>query len=307
MRLSRYCGLVLLSVLVSVCVTAAAAGSGRALTDSQARLAFARGVSPDRYEIWTASGRGQGLRRVTHGCGWDWWPAWSPDRTQLAFARSCGSRFAIYIVNANGGGLHRLVKTSSDDVWPSWSPDGSEVAFVAGSTGRTELYVIGANGKGLHRLTHNGVDDASPAWSPDGSLILFSSGRTHHRLTTIPAEGGTPHALPLRGGEPAWSPDGTRIVWAKGIAGAARETADLWIANADGSGARRLTHEQVGVVSHHPSWSPDGRTIAYMSNRGAPSKGAALWTISPTGGTPHRITSPGYEDADPTWQPAASG
>ncbi|MER3524356.1 MAG: hypothetical protein C4326_09885 [Ignavibacteria bacterium] len=44
--------------------------------------------------------------------------------------------------------------------------------------------------------------------------------------------------LTVDGGDyPAWSPDGTRIVYTRTSAG----DGGLWIMNADGSGARRLT------------------------------------------------------------------
>jgi Tol biopolymer transport system component len=40
---------------------------------------------------------------------------------------------------------------------------------------------------------------------------------------------------------------------------------DVWVVNADGSNPRRLTSEE--GTDHEPSWSPDGRLIAFTSNR----------------------------------------
>jgi Tol biopolymer transport system component len=285
-------------LLVTGAALAAASAPGTAANPP--RLAFSRGLDPGHYEIWTANATGGGLRRVTQSCGWDWWPSWSPDRTRIAFARACGGHFSIYVANVDGSGLHRLTQTSRGAAWPSWSPDGTRIAFAS----RGEIYTIGASAKGLQRLTRNTVDDATPAWSPDGSTILFASARGpggSHRLTLIPAKGGSARVLPLRGGEPAWSPDGRRIAWARAVTGAAAETDELWVANADGSDEHRLLRERVGVASHHPTWSPDGRTIAFMSNRGAPKQGASLWSGGADGRHLERLTRAPFEDADPSW------
>jgi Tol biopolymer transport system component len=89
------------------------------------------------------------------------------------------------------------------------------------------------------------------------------------------------------------------------VRGATRETANIYVANADGTDVRRLTSERVGIVSHHPSWSTDGRQIVFMSNRGAALKGASLWILNVNGGGTRRLTRSRYEDADPAWQPTA--
>jgi len=296
-----------LAAVAAVASSSAATLPSGALTS---RIAFSRGFSPERYEIWTLRGDGRELRRVTRACQWDWFPTWSPSRKQIAFTRACRGSFAVYIVNADGSHLRRLTPKSLDSEWPTWSPDGKRIAFEGTpvipnpppNAERGEIYVIGANGRGLRRLTRSHVADSNPAWSPDGRTILFSSRRAPlgNQLMLVSPRGGTARALGLHGGEPAWSPDGKRIAWGRGVKGAPAETDDIWVANADGSNARNLTREKVGVASHHPSWSPDGLRIAFMSSKGP----SSLWVVNAAGGGLRQLTRAPFEDADPAWQPA---
>ena len=286
-----------LAVGVTMMLTAASAGGAPA----GQRLAFSRGMSPDRYDIWTMSG---GVaHRVTRSCGWDWWPDWSPDGTRIAFARECLRSFDIYTVNTNSTGLRRLTHGTPIDQWPAWSPDGKKIVFERGVGEQSELYVVTATGTGLRQLTHNRVADDSPAWSPDGTRIAFSrnvAGR--NRLMLMRADGTGQRSLRgIPGGEPAWSPDGTRLAFARAVPGATRETASIYVANVARTGIRRLTSDRSGSVSHHPTWSSDGRLIAFMSNRGAVALGASLYVVRPNGAGLGRLTRARFEDVDPDW------
>jgi Tol biopolymer transport system component len=300
----------LLAVLLVMALGAASAGA-RTTPSHSGVIVFSRADSSGRYGLFTLvldTGR---LRRVTQACGWDWFPAWSADGQRIAFSRACRntSGLDLYSVAANGKGLRRVVHTRTNDEWPSWSPDGSKIAFVSGEPQMTkpgqtgidpELWVVGADGHGLKRLTNNDVRDEAPTWSPDGKWIAFVRIRSgnHGHIWVVSPDGRAAHSLGLAGGEPAWSPDGAQLAFAHARRGVSRETVDLYVANADGSGIRRLTHERVGVVSHHPSWSPNGRSIVYMSRN-------SLWTIDVDGRGAHSITRSPIEDVDPDWSKPA--
>ncbi len=93
---------------------------------------------------------------------------------------------------------------------------------------------------------------------------------------------------------PHFSPDGRQIVFCSARSG---ESFELWIASADGSGARQLTRGLgrgcAGV------WSPNGQQIAFDS---LDEDGRChIWLIDPDGGTPRQVTTdPGSQRA-PSW------
>jgi tricorn protease len=60
---------------------------------------------------------------------------------------------------------------------------------------------------------------------------------------------------------------------------------ELWVANLDGGGARRLT-ARVGEVSN-PRFSPDGRLIAYSAQLDG---NVDVWVVPAAGGEPRRLT-----------------
>jgi dipeptidyl aminopeptidase/acylaminoacyl peptidase len=60
----------------------------------------------------------------------------------------------------------------------------------------------------------------------------------------------------------------------------------VWLAHADGSGSRQLTHETRS--SSNPRWSPDGKRIAFLSERSGVSN---VWTMMLAGGKAIQLTA----------------
>lgn len=92
--------------------------------------------------------------------------------------------------------------------------------------------------------------------SPDGRTIVFD---VLGDLYTIPIGGG--QARRITSGMawdcmPRWSPDGRTIAFISDRAG----SDNLWVANADGSGARQVTKETDFALSS-PVWTPDGNYL----------------------------------------------
>jgi Tol biopolymer transport system component len=73
-------------------------------------------------------------------------------------------------------------------------------------------------------------------------------------------------------GEPAWSLDGTRLAYS--AAGEGDHTADVFVANVDGSGRTNLTGESAATAYGEPAWSRDGRRLAFVATIRAGSQDA---------------------------------
>jgi len=203
------------------------------------------------------------------------------------------------------GGVH----ASGDTAGPlsksgSPSPDGRKVVFEANMDGTgdaTHLWVCSIDGSGLHRIVGGARSEGDPAWSPDGSRIAFEAldadGNTD--LWLVNPDGSAPIQLThgADNKQPAWSPDGRRIAYTSSAGG----SSDIWIMDADGQNAQRLT--SLPGEEDHPSFSPAGDRVVFSQTD--PADFTANLQILPLapGAAPQRLTSRGFHDWNPSWGP----
>jgi hypothetical protein len=173
-------------------------------------------------------------------------PAWSPDGSQLAFARDGD----LWIANADGFGQRRLTLTERTEEDPAWAPDGRRIAFSVGEN----LYVLRVRAASVGRLGPG----AHPAWARDGRLAYELDGTIHSGTTPLVA-----------GEQPAWSPDGRSLAFVR--------EGQPYRVEADGTGELRLAEGVVGAA--HPVWSPAGTRIAYVTE-------LEIVVVDARGGTP---------------------
>ena len=103
-------------------------------------------------------------------------------------------------------------------------------------------------------------------FSPDGKWLAFVSDRTGKpQLWRVPTSGGAPDRLTDqdRVGAYRFSPDGKRIAFGADMGG--NERWQIWVMNADGTDARRLTQRD-DRIHHLRDWTVDGRSLLVHAN-----------------------------------------
>jgi serine/threonine protein kinase/Tol biopolymer transport system component len=179
----------------------------------------------------------------------------------------------------------------------SFSPDGNRIAFINDDDGVPQVWVKTLAGGDPVQATRGPQPASRPRWSPKGDHILYAllsapnmpQGYPSGDLWLVSPEGGDPQRLITGGVNPNWSRDGERLVFERG--------ADLWIANADGNGQRRIENLpplDLMLAQRRPALSPDGSLIAFFQNEpGVP--WGDIWVIPTERGVARRLT------LDPSW------
>lgn len=87
--------------------------------------------------------------------------------------------------------------------------------------------------------------------------------------------------------DPVVSPDGTQVLYTLSSLDLAanRRRTDLWIANLDGSGSRRLTSDPASDGTGR--FSPDGKRVYFLSSRSGSSQ---VWAMDAAGGEARALT-----------------
>jgi Tol biopolymer transport system component len=193
------------------------------------------------------------------GCG-----AWSRDEALFAcegWDEETPGRVGLYAVGADGSGLARVTTAPQgrQDAPCDFSPDGTRIAFVRinlADEDRNELMIVNRNGSAEHKLIDDGVM-LGCRWSPDGSTLLITAAagilavdmtESGPSATLLPVQ--VPSGAMLS--HPAWSVDGKHVAFSMALPG---QPFDIWVANADGSGATQVTNTP-RIDDEVESWGP---------------------------------------------------
>jgi Tol biopolymer transport system component len=201
--------------------------------------------------------------RVLTPEGYQGQPVWSPDGKKILFERDIreGDN-GLWLMNPDGSGLERLTRNPyagtecGCDTDPAFSPDGKNISFVrvrSESAATGALFVMDADGSDLRRVTPWSFDPGvKHAWHPGGARILLHDNahpapHESSNLYVMNADGSGRRAITrFDGGFPnanagSWSPDGEHMVFKNDETGGFQ----LYVAAADGSGARRISTDLV--------------------------------------------------------------
>jgi Tol biopolymer transport system component len=141
------------------------------------------------------------------------------------------------------------------------------------------------------------------AEAPDGHATDRAPADSPRAAADLPAiKPGAPRQLTSHGADdqnPLWSPDGARLVFTSKRASGGF---DLWIMNADGSGAKALTslpdNDEVNLPGS--AWCKATDRIVFSSDKGGPEN---IWTIKSDGTGLTQVSDTPYLDQEPTWSP----
>jgi Tol biopolymer transport system component len=195
-------------------------------------------------------------------------PAWSPDRSWIAFQYNLADHAytdsknldaGIWIVRATGTGLRQVTQRTPGSAWdsgPQWSPDGRALVFQRFdfATQSNAVFTVNLDGSDEHQITPwpLGAGD-HPDWSPDDRWILFRvqpgdgssnlyrehpDGSALTNLTNQPPDGYQYLSA-------SFSPDGSSIVTARTPGTGLEGAADVVVMKADGSNVHEVTRTRL--------------------------------------------------------------
>ncbi|HEV2470165.1 MAG TPA: protein kinase [Candidatus Sulfotelmatobacter sp.] len=170
-----------------------------------------------------------------------------------------------YVQLTHGGQPKSLIGTDGARLYLGIGASRS-ASFVQHSV--AEMSVSGGDPKQI--ATMNSSDMIPVDLSPDGSELLFVDGQgspPRGPLKSLPFLSGSPRRIGNLIAETAdWSPDGKLLSYTN--------LGDLFVANADGTGSRKIASVQGDILN--VTWSPDQRHLRFDSSETAGTVGQQI-------------------------------
>ena len=188
------------------------------------------------------------------------------------------------------------------------------------------LWIVNPDGTGARKLPHvPGTEDDNPDWSPDGTRIAFERcsdelrgldgpRRRHPREAPRSDCLDRPDSACEDRGVPAWSPNGKQLAFgwgSKAVKNGVFESTEIYVANANGTGLRQVTHMTAdapySMDVNKPAWSPDGKRLVFevqnLSTADPPNR-RAIFIVNVDGSGLRQLTDWSLNGGDhPDWSP----
>jgi TolB protein len=191
--------------------------------------------------------------------------------------------------------------------------------YLNESQTRGALFSIRRNGTGLRQITdaRRRIVTDEPDWSPNGRWIVYQVEKKSgfSRLFKIRASGSNRTYLSTGCGRrcgdgyASWFPGGKRLAFQRETCGAgSHNLIAIYVMRADGSHARRVTHENATCATSHryedsaPTVAPSGKRLAFERIDHKRDK-IAIFIIRLNGTGARRVTPWRIYAAQPDWSP----
>lgn len=220
-------------------------------TRDGARVVFSSSQG-DTARVFAVSLNGEPPRAIGRVIGHS--PALTPDEHHLICSAGTFPFVRLSISDLNGANARPITDDRSGAFNATFAPDGRSIAYSRlDSANKIAVWLMNGDGSSARQVSH--IDETEggaqwPAWSPDGrslAIQVSKSNRQDHSqdvshiwvidLATNNSRRLTSHTQPYLDETPSWFPDGQRIVFQSNRTG----RMEIWLMNADGSGARQLT------------------------------------------------------------------
>ncbi len=252
--------------------------------------------------------------------GGDLFPRFSPDGDSIAFVRAEGlptlqNIFVVPVHEASEGTASQprpLTSRVFNVQGLDWTADGRSLVFVDFTPGQSSewgLWRISASGD--HEPEPLGISDGArkPTIARSANRLAYISDRTSSDIWMIPGPTADRNEIDADRNEiegepvcsstrveyhPHYSDDGNQIAFISHASG----KAEVWICNADGSGARRITFTD--GLTEMPRWAPGNELLAY-AEMDLDVGTYDIWVVSPSRSVPQRITEDAADERGPHW------
>lgn len=280
-----------------------------------------RELGADADTIWSVpsntSGQRRQLAQIPHATNYGAWPALSPDKRYIAFAKfpsgGIDPRFdaELWLLDTTSGENRLLAQQVLLQSLPQWAPDGSAVTTLRLRPDTAELIEVQLSGgapKGerviLSVRTADVFGIAPLGYANDGRHIYISqipAASPGTDIAAVDTANGQVEVL-FRAGpstivDPTLSPDRTRLAWV-GVG-----CSSVCVGDLTSGQVQTLTSTDLGAPPYfRPAWAPDGYRIAVGRQPGP--GGAAGAVAVGLDGSSMALMPPGKGfDAPMAWSP----